>query len=128
MRREIFNYFLIAAKLSTKRDDKRHFFLGAIGIRSDGVMVKSFNGSSQEPFRTAHAEYRLSKKLDYGSNVYVARVMHKGFGVARPCRKCMKALLSMRVNRIYYTINNSEYGILTCRDGKIVTEHLVKTV
>jgi tRNA(Arg) A34 adenosine deaminase TadA len=126
VRRDIFGYFLIAAKLSTKKQDKRQFFLGAVGIRSDGAIVKSQNGSSQEPFRTAHAEYRLSKKLDHGAVVYVARVKFTGFGMARPCPKCMKALLSARVSKIYYTISNTEYGIIHVSNGKLISEIVVK--
>lgn len=113
MNRKIFNYFKIAAKLSRKKKNKRYFYLGAIGIRSDGVMVKSANGPTPEPHPESHAEVRMAKKLDVGSTVYVARVVATGdFAMAKPCRNCERYLKNKGVKTVYYTIANNEFGRL----------------
>jgi len=114
MNRKIFSFFEIAGKIASSKDDGRSFLLGSIAIRKDGAIVKALNGPSQEPNRLAHSEYRISRQLDIGATVYVARVrlMDGSFGMARPCSSCMKVLRSKRVAKIYYTINDNEYGII----------------
>lgn len=110
MNRKIYNYFEIAAKLSTKRKDRRYFHLGAVGVRSDGVMVKSANGSTMEPHPECHAETRLSKKLDVGSIVYVARVTKNGeFALAKPCKNCQRTMRARGVKEVYYTTTNKTF-------------------
>jgi tRNA(Arg) A34 adenosine deaminase TadA len=110
---QIFNYFQIAGLTAVSKDDRRSFLLCALGIRSDGVLVKSLNGPTEKPNAEIHAERRLSKKLDYNAIVYVARVRldTKKFGLSRPCRACMSALISKKVKRVYYTINANQYGV-----------------
>lgn len=105
----------MAALTATKRDDERSFLLGAVGIRYDGVLVKSVNASSFHPVRTGHAEARLCKKLDVGSVVYVVRVklLDGSLAIARPCKACQKILRSTGVSKVYYSISNSEYGVMT---------------
>lgn len=116
MLKKIFNYLEIAGQTARKRnkEDKRTYLLGAVGIRSDGVMVKSFNGSTVYPVPAAHAEQRLSRKLNVGSVVYVARIrMGDGkFALAKPCKNCQNVLRSRGVKRIYYTKNSKEFGII----------------
>lgn len=115
MRNKIFNYFEIAAKTASSKNNERAFILGAIGLRgSDKVLVKSLNAPTTMPDRTAHAEARLCKKLDYNSTVYVARVrLCDGTpAIARPCQSCMKTLISKKVKRVYYTISEKEYGVI----------------
>lgn len=114
MNRKIFSYFEIAAKTAMKGDNKRSFILGALGLRKDGAMVKSFNAPTISPDRFCHAENRLAKKLDVGATVYVARVRLDNFefGMSKPCHNCMKALIAKKVKRIYYTISNNEYGVI----------------
>lgn len=105
----------IAAKEAIKRNaiDKRCFRLGSVGIRSDGAIVYSRNTSNYIKNRKIHAEYRLSKKLDYYGIVFVARVLRDGsLGMARPCPDCVRALKSRRVRKVYYSIANNEYGCI----------------
>jgi tRNA(Arg) A34 adenosine deaminase TadA len=115
MRNKIWNFLEIAGRTASKRShDARDYWLGAAAVRSDGVIVTSSNGPAPDKTREVHAEYRLSKKLDYGATVYVARVrMVDGqFGLAKPCNACMNALKSRKVKKVYYTIGPSEYGTL----------------
>ena len=116
MNKKIFSYFEIAAKLAEKKSalDKRSFLLGAIGIRNDGTMVSTINGSSESPNRHAHAEKKLTRQLDHGATVYVVRtrLSDGSFAMARPCQPCFKALISKKVKTIYYSISDVEYGIM----------------
>ena len=103
------------AKLeATKRDDGRHYLLGAVGERGDGALVKSCNGPTPVPTREMHAEYRLTKKLDYDAVVYVARVLKNGeYGLAMPCASCLKAMKCKSVKKIYFTISNDDFGVIS---------------
>ena len=108
--------FYVAAKTAISRKDKRNYCVGAVGIRKDGTIVKSRNSSNSTNIRNpkVHAEYKLSKKLDKYSTVYVARIRpgDKSFGLAKPCKDCERILRSKKVKTVYYTINNNEYGVI----------------
>jgi len=114
--------FKKARELALSKKDKRSFYLGAIGIRSDGAVVSSTNGPAvmnddkgrKKSFPKAHAEYRLARKLDVGAVVFVCRVKRgsKKIGLARPCEDCQRVLKAVGIKKVYYTINNNEYGVL----------------
>lgn len=108
---------LEAAVVSRLKRDDRRFFIGAIGLRSDGTKVRACNGNPKEPTREHHCEYRLSRKLDRGSTVFVARTLvglwpNVLLGTAKPCSNCQKVLRSRGVARVYYSISDDEYGCL----------------
>lgn len=117
---------LLAAGVAISKDDRRTFRLGAIGMRSDGVLVSALNGPTKIPCPGGHAEARLSLKLTFGATVWVARVIADGkLALARPCKTCMCRLRSKRVSRIVYTISDDEYGVIdigsagNCFDDRI---------
>jgi tRNA(Arg) A34 adenosine deaminase TadA len=114
MNRQIWNFFEMAGKSAVAKEDDRAFLLGSVGVRKDGAIVFASNSVSQEPNRRAHAEYRISNKIDQGSTVYVSRIrlLNGEFAMARPCIDCQKILKSKRVKRVYYTISHNEYGVL----------------
>ena len=114
MQRKIWKYFNLAkAEAIKNRYDGRHYLLGCVAIRNDGCMVRASNGPSPVPMRTMHAELRVSRKLDYGATVYVARILRDGsFGMAMPCQACLKALRTKRVKKIYFTISDNDFGII----------------
>lgn len=108
-------YLRWAASLAAKKKSMlQGFYIGAIGIRRDGAVVRSFNGSANHPVAQGHAETRLSHKLDVGSVVYVARYSFgtHDLALAKPCPNCQKVLLSCGVKKVYYSIQSNEYGIL----------------
>ena len=112
----------LAAGVALRKDDRRSFRLGAVGIRKDGALVSSTNGPSPYPCPEVHAEARLCNKLTPGSTVWVARIRHDGsLGMARPCHTCQKRLRSSGVRRVIYTISDSEHGVinLTNNDERI---------
>lgn len=109
----------LAGEVAIKRfdpiTDHRVYFIGAVGVRDDGAVVSARNESSHVPMASAHAEARLSKRLDHGATVYVARVVGVRAGkthlsMAKPCYTCMRSLLSRKVSKIYYSIGPNEYG------------------
>jgi len=105
--------FQEAKKFAIKRLDNRNFILGAVGIRKDGAKVFSRNGANRNRDFRSHAEARLCRKLDQGSVVWVVRVSRNGaLASARPCEHCQKILRSTGVKRCFYSVSNSEYGVL----------------
>jgi tRNA(Arg) A34 adenosine deaminase TadA len=125
MNRKILSFFEIAARTACSKHDNRSFLIGAIGIRSDGAMVRSLNSPTENKNRKAHAECKLSRKLDYRSEVYVARVRMDNFefATARPCVDCQKILKSKKITKIYYTIDNHQYGIFNAmNDTDVIRE------
>jgi len=115
-------YFELARIVATSRKDRRSFLLGAVGIRNDGVIVASPNGpaviedisSNRGYFPEAHAEFRVSKKLDVGSVVYVIRIRrgNKRVCLAKPCETCLTVLKHRGVKKIYYSISENKKGII----------------
>ena len=114
MRKDILNYLKVAAKMAVRKQDRRSFFLGSVGVRSDGVHVYACNGPTRYPCRRAHSEYKVAQKMDYGGVVYTARIMHSTgeFVNARPCDSCVAKMKSKKIKRCYYTISDSEYGMI----------------
>jgi tRNA(Arg) A34 adenosine deaminase TadA len=109
-------YFRMARQLALKGDTKevnRQYRFGAVGVRNDGTIVTSTNIPSRDPARAAHAEARLLRKLSYGSEVYVARILRCGvLANAKPCRHCETAMRQRGVRKCYYSISEVEYGVL----------------
>ena len=114
------NKFFRIAKLVAKTGDcneaNRQYRLGAVGVRTDGTIVASSNIPTRRPNGAAHAEYRVCKKLDKGSIIYVVRIdRENGLRLARPCKKCLSFMRNSGIKRCYYSIsevNGLEYGVL----------------
>jgi len=102
--------------------------IGALGIRTDGAIIKSVNGSIRNGYAQSnatysqtlakssiyHAEGRLLRKIDSGAVVYVSRRLRNAdniWGMARPCERCQPNLKAYRVYKCFYTIDNQYYGI-----------------
>ena len=111
-------YITIASHISSKGNRLRRAFVGAVGKRSDGAVVQSWNGSSAgttyDRCPSAHAEARLARKLDAGSVVYVARVRRDNgkLAMAKPCAHCERILRNRGIRRVEYSINEHEFGVL----------------
>jgi len=109
-------YFRVARQVATKgdsKDAKRHYRLGAVGIRTDGTVVMSSNVPCRNPEKQAHAEARVVKKLDFGSEVFVVRIDSQGqLRSARPCRSCQGLLRLRGIKQCYYSISETEFGVL----------------
>lgn len=123
---------LEAAKIATNSGDRgRCFLLGAIGVRQDQAIVRAHNGMVYIPQPSAHAERRCLKKAGYGCTIYVARIvkLNGSLGLARPCNNCWLAMQRQGVVRCYYTISNTEYGVITFGQNKdSYTERVRQTI
>ncbi len=113
--------------LPSIKNDRREFWLGCVGIRKDGAIVSSKNGpvnlSLPEDktvktrknvfYPNSHAEGRVLRKLGYGGILYVTRIsrLNGGYVLAKPCNMCSVLIKSKRVKKVYYTINNTQYGV-----------------
>jgi len=106
-----------AAGVSLGGSQDRKYYLGAIGVRTDGALVSAVNGGiANQRTPSAHAETRLCRKLDFGSTVYVARTAKNGdFAMARPCKGCILSMKRRGVRRCYYTIGPDEWGVMEIR-------------
>lgn len=101
------DFLRVAMRTLFKKEVKRTFNVCAIGIRSDGAIVVSQNGSDRIRNPNIHAEARLVNKLDYGATVYVIRCRADGsFGIAKPCPNCEQLLRNARVKQVFYTIDS----------------------
>lgn len=108
----------LAAGTALRKDDRRSFRLGAVGIRNDGTIVSSSNGPSPFPCPDVHAEARLCQKLTPGSTVWVARIRHDGsLALARPCPACERRLRAAGVGKVIYTISDHEHGVIDMSHG-----------
>lgn len=111
-------YLRIASHISSRGNKHRKAFIGAVGRRSDGAVVMSWNGSSAgttiDRCPNAHAEARLARKLDFGSVVYVARVRRDDgrMVMAKPCAHCERTLRNRGVIRVEYSISENEFGVM----------------
>jgi len=106
-------YMEMAANYARTIDDGRNFRLAALAIRTDGVIVKSTNLSTQLPQPRGHAEARVMLKAGWGSTVYVARVMKNGeLALSKPCANCERMMRARGVKKVYYSISQNEYGCL----------------
>ena len=112
-KKNILSFMMMAKETALSKNNCRIFLLGAVGVRYDGAIVKSLNSPTQVTDRTAHAEYKLARKLGYNATIYVARIRRDDgqFAMARPCFACRKLLISKRTLKVYYTINHSQYGV-----------------
>lgn len=112
--------------MPTDRNDPRNFWLAAIGIRKDNVQVVSRNGavhSTSHEYKQvalAHAEARAVRKLGRGGIVYVSRISRKtlDLAMARPCPTCQIKLKAAKVEKVFYSISPSSYGIWIPETGK----------
>jgi tRNA(Arg) A34 adenosine deaminase TadA len=109
-------YFRLAKTIAIKGDAyvvRRHYRLGAVGIRTDGAIVTADNVPVRQPHARSHAEARLTRKLNRGSEVFIVRVLRSGLlSNAHPCAKCQKAMRLRGIRRVYYSISDDEYGVI----------------
>ena len=109
----------------TVQNDPREYWIACIGVRNDSVEIISRNGSIQHLFSLSlspsemrknasyHAEGRVLRKMTRGGEMYVARVSRQtgGLVMSRPCRLCQAKIRSYRIDKVYYSINDHQYGV-----------------
>lgn len=116
---DIFDYFRFAISIALKAEDKyekRKAVVGAIGWRRDGAIVHAFNaGDQRHRSPQTHAEFRCCRKMEkYAPEIYVARITRNDgkMALAKPCSTCFAILKNRKIQRVYYTISDFEYGVI----------------
>jgi tRNA(Arg) A34 adenosine deaminase TadA len=102
-----------AVQLAKDNSDDKSFHMACVAKRADGAIVSSVNHCVHgQPIPQHHAEARALRKCDYGSVLYVARVLKDKttWGNAKPCKKCQALIKNMGVKRVYYTVGPNEWG------------------
>lgn len=106
--------------MPTSPDDPRNFWIGCVGMRSDGVIVSAKNGAvfstqsdNYQLLPDAHAEGRVLRKLGKNGKIFVSRIakFNGGYAMARPCGMCQIRIRSFNVKKVFYTINDTQFGI-----------------
>ena len=96
-----------------RADSPRYAHL-AVGFRTNGATVLAYNNTDKYcRMWTAHAEARLSRKLDVHSEVYVMRMskLHK-WQLSLPCESCVRCMMRKGVKRVYFTTGQDSFGTI----------------
>lgn len=103
-----------AAKDNPEKYDNRAFYLGAVGLRNDGVIVTSKNVAATDIVPTHHAEARVIRKLTPDSVIWVARISRVDghWTMSRPCSGCQRRMRAAGVRKVVYTIGPDEWGTI----------------
>jgi hypothetical protein len=113
---KVAKYFRMAQLLASQGDSKdanRRYRLGAVGVRTDGVVLGCSNLCVREKCPEAHAEYRTAKMMTPNSTLFVVRIGRQGeWRIAKPCQTCTSYMKNKKVKRVYYTISPGEYGVI----------------
>ena len=140
----MFNRAAKVALPTTDNDFKKNFWIASLGIRLDSAMVVSknlgvnigdinWNGGNHNKIKpymkiaSGHSEVRALKKMD-GGVLFVVRVGKEeffetgmfDFKMARPCNICEQHIVAKKISKVYYTINDHQYGIMDIRNNKDV--------
>ena len=103
--------------------------VGAVLIRGGRLLAGASNDLRNSasvkgiPFEecSLHAEVATLRRATktQGATIYVARVLRTGsLGLAKPCRRCQKALVEAEIRQAVWTIDNHSYGITNIRGMK----------
>ena len=108
----------VAAKENPEKYDNRAFYLGAVGLRNDGLIVTAKNVAATDIVRTHHAEVRVIRKLTPNSIIWVARVSRVDgkWTTSRPCSSCQRRMKNAGVKKVVYTISPDEWGTIQFND------------
>jgi tRNA(Arg) A34 adenosine deaminase TadA len=128
-------FFEQAAEIArlTGKTDTRSYLLGCVGVRADGAIISSRNGSVDQSPSTvfsvipqSHAETRAVRKMDggSGSSLFVVRLRRadEAFALAKPCPTCQVFIRGKSIQRVYYSIDNERYGL--CENGNFDSERV----
>lgn len=113
---KMFNLAREVAKSGDCKEAERTYRLGAVSQRKDGVIVAASNISVRNKCPQAHAEHRVTQKSNHGSTIYVVRIgANEEFRLAKPCKSCRQTMKLRGIRRCYYTISDSEWGVINFR-------------
>jgi tRNA(Arg) A34 adenosine deaminase TadA len=104
---------------------KARWRLGAVLVKGTTIVVaKGYNQikthpllATVTPYPHLHAEtsclFRYGLDNTEGLDLYVVRIGKRNdIRLAKPCETCMYFIRKARLNRVYYSISNSEHGVI----------------
>ena len=102
-----------------------NYRLGACVVKRRKVLGKACNAYKTHPetnkdpafLKGLHAELgaclNTSRNQLEGSDLFVVRILkNNSLALSRPCVICQEVLKRFGVSRVFYTMTNSEYGVL----------------
>lgn len=114
------------------KEAKKQARLSACGYRMGAVVAHSkvlgrgknkskshtsMQGSNKPWLRGIHAELAAClsggvRKIK-GADLFVCRILKdESFAIARPCKACLKIAQLYGIRRVYYTISDTEFGVI----------------
>lgn len=99
-------------------DSEYKFRMAAMVVKSGRVLSTSTNYNKRSPSTppnrwSTHAEIRAMRSASdtKDATLYVARLSKNGsYATARPCAWCMEHILTAKISRVVYTINNNNHS------------------
>lgn len=126
----------IKAAMPTSENDLRNYYLGCVGLRKDRTIIFSQNGAfvysspiemqKYKKLSSAHAECRALRKMDKGGELFVARIrkLDKSIAMAMPCQMCQVKIKAAGIKRVFFTINQHQYGVWSVSSDEYVIHNL----
>ena len=113
-----YEYMLLTLEEAKKAYDEGEAAVGAVIVKGDNVIAKTYNMKEKNKCSLEHAELSTIKlacgKLDnwrlIGTTIYVT---------LEPCPMCASAIKQSRINRVVYLLDNNDVST-----SKIVNEIL----
>lgn len=92
--------------------------MAAMVVKSGRVLSVSTNINKRSPTTppnrwSTHAEIRALRSANETKNatLYIARLSSSGdYATAKPCAWCMEHILTAKIDRVVYTINDNNYS------------------
>lgn len=123
-------YFQLAANIAAQSDFKSYKH-GAVLIKGGSVINTAHNEcvhskladrfKKHDGWGTRHAELNvclgIDKKVTNNADVYVVRINRDGLlRNSRPCSMCIDTMKFLNIRRVYYSISQTEYGVINLKD------------
>lgn len=113
--------YLRLAESFANRSNYERWPVGSVLVRGGRLLAGASNDLRNPattegiPFEecSTHAEMAALRRVKraQGSTIYVARVLRTGvLGLAKPCSRCQKELVSAGVRQAIWTIDGNSYG------------------
>lgn len=110
-------YLDLAIRIALGGSEDRNYLIGCVGLRTDGAIVTAYNSWTKKPQHEAHSEFKVCRKINKGSILWVSRVLRDGtWACAKPCVKCQALIRNKGIKKVFYTLGPEEFGTWNVKD------------
>ena len=103
------NYMTVAEKLALKALKKGDVPVGAVIVKNDKIIKKNYNKKKKNNIATFHAEMLAIKNAN--KKIKNWRLDNcELYCTMEPCMMCCGAIIQSRIKKVYYLIENHNYG------------------